>query len=180
MAKMLKAGDDGEAVAESATMGLPDPVKLKKHLAEMDTLKGRLSEIQGKMGAAVKTAEDDLNIHRKAAKLVVQLGKMDATKRAEYLTHFDFYRKEMGLDNQSALDLKPAPKSDGAAAQPAAEKPKADAKPKAEAKSKPERPKGISDAATVKEPAEAKTAEKPAPSTVMKEQKDWDAAAPVN
>lgn len=71
---------------------LPDQATLDAFLAEMSKLDSKGASIRGEIGALVKAGEADSNIHRGVGKLVHKLMKMDDTKCAEFLRHFDHYR----------------------------------------------------------------------------------------
>jgi hypothetical protein len=62
---------------------------------EVSADESKLAETRGKLGSAYKTAENDHGIHGPAFKLVQRLAKMDESKCAAFLRHFDHYRKQM-------------------------------------------------------------------------------------
>lgn len=82
---------------------LPSGDDIKAHIRSLSGLKAKVSEITGQIGAEVKRAENDLNIHRGAAAFVLKLSRMDEEKRDEFLRHFDSYRLQMGFGRQDDL-----------------------------------------------------------------------------
>ncbi|HRE44068.1 MAG TPA: hypothetical protein PKY87_08865 [Terricaulis sp.] len=90
---------------------LPTGDAIKAHLKSLSGLKAKVSEITGQIGAEVKRAESDLNIHRGAAAFVLKLHRMDEEKRDEFLRHFDSYRLQMGFGRQDDLFNDPTPES---------------------------------------------------------------------
>ncbi len=95
---------------------LPTGDDIKAHIKSLSGLKAKVSEITGQIGAEVKRAESDLNIHRGAASLILKLHRMDEEKRDEYLRHFDSYRLQMGMGRQSDLFNDDAPSASPALA----------------------------------------------------------------
>lgn len=85
--------------------------KLKKEVSELES---KLAESRGKLGSTYKTAENDHGIHPQAFKLVQRLGRMDESKCAAFLRHFDHYRRKMLVetedmfpeDQDNVVDLK--------------------------------------------------------------------------
>ena len=121
MAKRMspaKSGGRGNAraaaeVAEDVTEyggTLPTGDAVKKHVAAINTLNSKSAEIRGLIGAAVKAGESDHNIHRGAASFMMKLARMDASKRDEFLRHFDSYRLQLGYGRQADMfnDTSPA------------------------------------------------------------------------
>lgn len=94
------AGGDAETVDKNR---LPEADVLKEHLRTMNASKAEMDEIRGDMGAMVKNAENDHNIHRGAFKQAMKLKNMDETKRAEFLAHLDHYREVFDLDAQQDM-----------------------------------------------------------------------------
>lgn len=84
---------------------LPDADTLLGLMKDAGTIGGKLASLRGDIGALVKNAEEDHNIHRGAFKLVCKLERMDPTKRAEFLRHLDHYRHIADLDDQPDLLL---------------------------------------------------------------------------
>lgn len=82
---------------------LPRDHDIKTHSVALNALQAKSAEIRGQIGARVKQAEDDFNIHRAAMKLASRLERSDPTKRAEFLRHFDHYRGALNLDAQAEL-----------------------------------------------------------------------------
>lgn len=56
-------------------------------------LQSDISEKSGTMGEQIKNAADTQHLHRGAFALWRKLNKMSGNKIAEYLAHFDYYRK---------------------------------------------------------------------------------------
>lgn len=104
--KAAAAGDDEQEFDPDA---LPTGEDIKAHIKSLSGLKAKVSEITGQIGAEVKRAESDLNIHRGAAALTLKLHRMDEEKRDEFLRHFDSYRLQLGMGRQSELFNDDAP-----------------------------------------------------------------------
>jgi len=111
--KAAAAGDDFEDDALDAD-ALPTGEDIKAHIKSLSGLKAKVSEITGQIGAEVKRAENDKNIHRGAAAFVLKLSRMDEEKRDEFLRHFDSYRLQMGMGRQSDLFNDDAPEQGAA------------------------------------------------------------------
>ena len=103
MAKVESLDDQRKKKDSAAKM--PTAAQLKKTRDEYNKAKGKADEARGDMGATLKNAQNDHNIHRKAFKLAMQVLNMDDTKKAEFLAHFDHYREQMGLDKVQTLPL---------------------------------------------------------------------------
>ena len=84
---------------------LPSAQVLKTCISRASGIEADLAESRGELGSFVKEAEEKHNIHRKAFKLTRQLDRMDETKLAEFLRHFDHYRKVTKLDEKAGTDL---------------------------------------------------------------------------
>lgn len=111
--KAAAAGDDFEDDGPDAG-ALPTGEDIKAHIASLSGLKSKVSEITGQIGAEVKRAESELNIHRGAAAFVLKLNRMDEEKRDEFLRHFDSYRLQLGLGRQADLFNDDAPEQGAA------------------------------------------------------------------
>jgi hypothetical protein len=83
---------------KEAAAKMPTAAQLKKVESEYNSSKLQADEARGDMGALLKNAQNDHNVHRKAFKLALQCKNMDDTKRAEFLAHFDHYREAMKLE----------------------------------------------------------------------------------
>lgn len=95
-------------MAEKVNAGgskLPNAQVLKTCLTRASKIDSDLSESRGELGSFIKEAEEKHNIHRKAFKLIRQLDRMDQTKLAEFIRHFDHYRKVVKLDDKAGSDL---------------------------------------------------------------------------
>jgi hypothetical protein len=94
-------------VAENvnASGKLPNAQVVKTCISRAGKIEADLAESRGELGSFVKEAEDKHNIHRKAFKLTRQLDRMDPTKLAEFLRHFDHYRKIVDLDTKAGMDM---------------------------------------------------------------------------
>ena len=105
-------------MAEKVNAGgkLPSAQVLKTCMSRAGKIEADLAESRGDLGSFVKEAEDKHNIHRKAFKLIRQLDRMDETKLAEFLRHFDHYRKVAKIDEKAGVDM-----FDDAAGEPADE-----------------------------------------------------------
>lgn len=57
-----------------------------------------LESARGEIGSLLKNADNDKNIHRGAFKLAVKLLNMTDEKRDAFLSHLDYYRDQMGID----------------------------------------------------------------------------------
>ncbi len=84
---------------------LPTQERLAAILAELSKRNAEMAETRGHIGAAIKSAEDDHNVHRAAIKLVAKLQKMDETKRAEWFRHFDHYTEVLDIRSQQQYTL---------------------------------------------------------------------------
>ncbi len=94
----------GAADVDEFDLGaLPSGDDIKAHIASLSVLNAKSAEIRGKIGAEVKAAENDKNIHRGAASLSLKLARMDGEKRDEFLRHFDSYRLQLGMGRQDDL-----------------------------------------------------------------------------
>lgn len=94
-------------MAENVNEGgkLPNAQVLKTCLSRASKIDADLTESRGELGAFIKEAEEKHNIHRKAFKLIRQLDRMDQTKLAEFIRHFDHYRDVVELDKKAGIDL---------------------------------------------------------------------------
>lgn len=99
--------DDDEN--EVTTGSLPSGDFVKKHLKSVSKLKSDARSIAGQIGAEVKNAEADENVHRGAFAWALKLAGMDEEKRAEHLRHFDSYRLQLGFGRQDDLFNDPSP-----------------------------------------------------------------------
>lgn len=77
--------------------------KLRALISELASHQAEMDEIRGTMGATVKNAVNDHNVHKGVLALTRRLRRMDAQKRAEFLFHFDRYRIHMGWDAQADM-----------------------------------------------------------------------------
>lgn len=84
---------------------LPNAEVFKTCVSRAAAIAAEMAESRGELGAFVKDAEETHNIHRKAFKLFLQLERMDQTKLAEFLRHFDHYRHLGKLDDKAGIDL---------------------------------------------------------------------------
>lgn len=132
MAKVENLSDHKKPEADG-TGKMPSAAVLEKHAKGYGLLKSDADAIRGDMGALLKNAQNDDNVHRKAFKLALQIRRMDDSESSAFLAHFDHYREQMKLD-RATLPLDEAPANDGAAGQseqpadkPAASKGKAKA-----------------------------------------------------
>lgn len=108
--KPRKSGEEADYEDGHADDGaLPDGEFIKQHIASLSALRAEVSTITGKIGAEVKAAENDHNVHRGAAALALKLWRMDAEKRDEMLRHFDSYRLQLGFGRQDDLFNDPTP-----------------------------------------------------------------------
>lgn len=64
----------------------------------VQTIRGRMDKARGELGAALKGAEKDKNLHLPAYKQAEKLSRMDAPKLRAWLAHFDYYREKFKLD----------------------------------------------------------------------------------
>lgn len=85
-----------------------DPDKFVTHVKNVRELKSKGAEIRGKIGAAVKNAEEDYGIHRGAASLWIKLDGMTEEARDAFLKAFDDMRTALGYATQTELFDKPA------------------------------------------------------------------------
>lgn len=113
MAKTMKPGSEkGRAALKLAEVKkpaqndageLPDSSTVLDLLKDEGSISSKLARLRGEIGALVKNAETDHNVHRGAFKMTAKLKKMDASARAEFLRHFDHYRDAAELDEQADL-----------------------------------------------------------------------------
>lgn len=103
--KARAAADDDavEADGEEKPAVEFDPEKFREHVDNVLNLKSKGAEIRGKIGAAVKNAEDDYGIHRGAAALCIKLKGMTEENRAAFLKSFDDMRTALGWAHQADL-----------------------------------------------------------------------------
>lgn len=94
-------------MAENVNQGtkLPNRQVFKTLVSRANALEADMTSSRGELGAFVKDAEDKHNLHRKAFKLTRQLERMDDTKLAEFLRHFDHYRNLLKLDDKAGIDM---------------------------------------------------------------------------
>lgn len=103
-------------MAENVNAGggkLPNAQVLKTCLTRASKLDSDMTESRGELGQFIKEAEEKHNIHRKAFKLIRQLDRMDQTKLAEFLRHFDHYRDVVALDDKAGTDMFGDDETDG-------------------------------------------------------------------
>lgn len=108
--KAAAAHDDFEDDALDAD-ALPTGDDIKAHIKSLSGLKAKIATLTGEIGAEVKRAESDKNIHRGAAAFVLKLSRMDEETRDEFLRHLDSYRLQMGYGRQADLFNDGAPDS---------------------------------------------------------------------
>jgi len=89
-------GDEADGVAFNAE-------KFVEHVKDMAALKAKSAEVRGKIGAAVKNAEEDHGIHRGASALWIKLDRMEDEARDAFLKAFDDMRTALGYATQSDL-----------------------------------------------------------------------------
>ena len=89
-------GDEADGVAFN-------PDKFREHVKDMAALKAKSAEVRGKIGAAVKNAEEYHGIHRGASALWIKLDRMEEEARDAFLKAFDDMRTALGYATQSDL-----------------------------------------------------------------------------
>jgi hypothetical protein len=115
--KAAAAADDSHDDDEFGKLdALPTGDDIKAHIKSLSALKAKVATITGEIGAEVKYAESEKNIHRGAAAFVLKLSRMDEEKRDEFLRHFDSYRLQMGMGRQADLFNDDAPEQSAAPA----------------------------------------------------------------
>lgn len=72
------------------------------------TLQQKTAKLRGEMGAAIKAASDDDNVHKAAFRAAMKERQMEPDERANYQRHLAKYRRDMGIELQGDL-LKDAP-----------------------------------------------------------------------
>lgn len=77
--------------------------KFLEHVDNVSSLNSKRAEIRGKIGAAVKNAEEDYGVHRGAASLMIKLKGQSEEQRAAFFKAFDDMRTALGWANQSDL-----------------------------------------------------------------------------
>lgn len=118
MANELSKPKKGEAANDAGAADERDPSKMPTKAAVKDleknigALNQRASKIRGEIGAAIKAAEADENVHRGAFKAAMKERAMEPDERANYQRHLAKYRRDMGIELQGDL-LKDAPKATG-------------------------------------------------------------------
>lgn len=115
-ARDARAHDDGpDYEAGAADEGVEfNAEKFLEHVDNVSALKSKGAEIRGKIGAAVKNAEEDYGIHRGAAALWIKLKNMNEEARTSFLKAFDDMRTALGYASQGELfngDNTPAERS---------------------------------------------------------------------
>lgn len=85
--------------------GMPHPEVLKTLASQVSRSQADMDTARGEIGSTMKNAEDKHQVHRKAFKQSIVLRKMDSTKLAEYLRHFDHYRQVFELDKLAGTDM---------------------------------------------------------------------------
>lgn len=106
--KPKNGGDDQSEQSEQSEQSSEELViisrsKLRALISELASHQAEMDEIRGTMGGTVNAAVKDHNVHKGALAIVRRLRKADPQKRAEFLFHFDRYRKHMGWDAQADL-----------------------------------------------------------------------------
>jgi uncharacterized protein (UPF0335 family) len=86
----------------ASAISKPDLLKILKRCSSLDS---SLASTRGDIAAIVQDAEARHNLHRKAFSLCRRLHRMDDTKLAEFLYHFDVYREHLELDAAAGEDL---------------------------------------------------------------------------
>ena len=84
---------------------LPSKKALQELKAKYVASKADMDEARGEIGSAIKNAENDIGVNRKAFKLAMQCENMNPAKLTDFLASFDHYRTVFELDNQQTLDL---------------------------------------------------------------------------
>lgn len=88
-------------ISEAKTGGtarMPSRQELSELRRKVGGLQGAMDEARGEMGAMLKDAAEKQNVNKKAFKWVSQILNMDDEKRDAFLSHFDHYRQELGVD----------------------------------------------------------------------------------
>lgn len=80
-----------------------DAAKFRDHVTNIRNLKTKSAEIRGKIGAAVKNAEEDYGVHRQAGALWIKLEGMTEEARDSFLHAFDSMRIALGRATQTEL-----------------------------------------------------------------------------
>jgi hypothetical protein len=94
-------GPDGDGFEENGVEFNAE--KFLEHVDNVRALKHKGAEIRGKIGAAVKNAEEDYGIHRGAASLWIKLKGMEDEARVAFLKAFDDMRTALGYASQGEL-----------------------------------------------------------------------------
>lgn len=100
--------DNVTKLAEDRTNGeakMPTREELSDLARKVNGFQADMDAARGEIGSLIKNAAEHKNVHKKAFKSVTQILNMDETKREEFLTHFDHYRKVMGVDEGRTADM---------------------------------------------------------------------------
>lgn len=84
---------------------LPSREELYNLLKSYTALTADMDETRGELGALLKNADNQKNIHRGAFKLAAKIKRMTSEKAEAFLTHFDHYRAQFGLDDGRTAPL---------------------------------------------------------------------------
>ena len=95
--------DDDDEIGDEADGVAFDADKFREHVKDMAALKAKSAEVRGKIGAAVKNAEEDHGIHRGASALWIKLDRMEEEARDAFLKAFDDMRTALGYATQTDL-----------------------------------------------------------------------------
>lgn len=84
---------------------MPSRAELSELRRKVGGLQGQMDEARGEMGSMLKEAAEKKNVNKKAFKWVSQILNMDDEKRDAFLSHFDHYRQELGVDEGRTLNM---------------------------------------------------------------------------
>lgn len=94
--------DDAAEIDRTKLPAKEDLFALRRSYQELSE---DLDETRGSMGALLKNADEQKNIHRPAFKVVNKLLNMTPEKREAWLMQFDHMRETMALDEGSTQPM---------------------------------------------------------------------------
>lgn len=84
---------------------MPTREELTTLRREVNSHQASMDEARGEMATLIKSAADKKNVHKKAFKTINTILNMDDDKRDAFLSHFDLYRKLLGVDEGRTANL---------------------------------------------------------------------------
>lgn len=107
--KPAARGEDASTEKPDSNSGkLPTKAVVNTLATNVAGLTQKAAKLRGEMGAAIKAASDDDNVHKGAFRQAMKERQMEPDERANFQRHLAKYRKDLNIELQGDL-LKDAP-----------------------------------------------------------------------